>query len=385
MAGVYLHVPFCRQACHYCDFHFSTNTQTVDAMVRSIASEARLRAPHFLASLSGPVTTLYLGGGTPSLLTPDAMKRLVREVSDALHLDVSTLAEVTLEANPEDLEDERLDAWLEAGFNRLSVGIQSFDDETLIWMNRAHTGREAEQGILRAHAAGFETMTVDLIYGVPTGRQWQDDVERALTLPVRHLSAYALTVEPQTVLGTRVERGEETPPPDERTVQEYNHLCSVMADRGWSHYETSNWAAPCDDKGHWKAIHNSAYWSGKPYLGLGPGAHGFLAPERYANVSNNPTYIRALEQGALSESRESLSRADRYNEAVMTGLRTAQGIHPEDLHETHGLRPDVVDPKAWSHALNCGDLVAIEGGRFRVPETQWITGDRVAASLFHVA
>ena len=385
MAGVYLHVPFCRQACHYCDFHFSTNTQTVDAMVRAIASEARLRAPHFLGSLNGPVTTLYLGGGTPSLLPPDAMKRLVRGVSDALQLDVSALAEVTLEANPEDLEDARLDAWLEAGFNRLSVGIQSFDDKTLGWMNRAHSGLEAEEGILRARAAGFDTMTVDLIYGVPTGRQWQDDVERALDLPVRHLSAYALTVEPQTVLGARVARGEETPPPDERTVQEYHHLCTIMADRGWSHYETSNWAAPRSDEGHWKAIHNSAYWSGQPYLGLGPGAHGFLNPERYANVANNPAYIRSLEQGALSESRETLSRADRYNEAIMTGLRAAHGIHPENLHEAHGLRPDVVDPHAWSHALDCGDLVPIEGGRFRVPEAHWITGDRVAASLFHVA
>jgi len=385
MAGVYLHVPFCRQACHYCDFHFSTNTQTVDAMVDAIVAEAHLRAPLFLRSLTGPVKTLYLGGGTPSLLPPDAMKRLVREVSDALQLDVSTLAEVTLEANPEDLEDERLDAWLEAGFNRLSVGIQSFDDKTLDWMNRAHTGWEAEQGILRAHAAGFDTMTVDLIYGVPTARNWQDDVERALDLPVRHLSAYALTVEPQTVLGTRVQRGEEAPPPDDRTVQEYHHLCDVMADRGWSHYETSNWAAPRGDKDHWKAIHNSAYWSGRPYLGLGPGAHGFFPPERYANVSNNPTYIRALAQGALSESREILSHVDRYNEAVMTGLRTADGIHPDALEKAHGLRPDVVDARAWSHALDCGDLVPVEGGRFRIPEAQWITGDRVAASLFHVA
>ena len=384
MAGVYLHVPFCRQACHYCDFHFSTNTQTVNAMVRSIASEARLRAPHFLASLSGPVTTLYLGGGTPSLLPPDAMKRLVREVSDALHLDVSTLAEVTLEANPEDLEDERLDAWLEAGFNRLSVGIQSFDDETLVWMNRAHTGREAEQGILRAHAAGFDTMTVDLIYGVPTGRQWQDDVERALALPVRHLSAYALTVEPQTVLGTRVERGEETPPPDERIVQEYHHLCSVMADRGWSHYETSNWAAPLGDEGHWKAIHNSAYWSGKPYLGLGPGAHGFLAPERYANVSNNPRYIQAIQRGDLLDEQEALSARDRYNELVMTGLRTAVGISPEELHLATGVRPQDVDPEAWIRALAGRRLVEHKTGWFRIPEPDWITGDQVASSLFAV-
>ena len=385
MAGVYLHVPFCRQACHYCDFHFSTNTQTVDAMVHAIEAEARIRAPHFLASLNGPVRTLYLGGGTPSLLPPDAMKRLVSGVSAALQLDVSALDEVTLEANPEDLDAARLDAWLEAGFNRLSVGIQSFDDKTLAWMNRAHTGQEAEQGLLRARAAGFDTMTVDLIYGVPTERQWHEDVERALALPVRHVSAYALTVEPQTVLGTRVERGEESPPPDERTVEEYHHLCNVMAHRGWAHYETSNWAAPKGDEGHWKAVHNSAYWSGQPYLGLGPGAHGFLPPERYANVSNNPSYIRALGQDALSESRESLSHADRYNEAIMTGLRTAQGICPESLHEAHGLRPDVVDAQAWSQALERGDLIALDNGRFRVPEAQWITGDRVAASLFHVA
>ena len=384
MAGVYLHVPFCRQACHYCDFHFSTNTQTVDAMVRAIASEARLRAPHFLGSLNGPVTTLYLGGGTPSLLPPDAMKRLVRGVSDALQLDVSTLAEVTLEANPEDLEDARLDAWLEAGFNRLSVGIQSFDDKTLGWMNRAHSGLEAEEGILRARAAGFDTMTVDLIYGVPTGRQWQDDVERALDLPVRHLSAYALTVEPQTVLGARVNRGEETPPPDERTVQEYHHLCTIMADRGWSHYETSNWAAPKPGEGHHTSKHNSAYWSGAPYLALGPGAHGFLGSTRYANVSNNPRYIQAIHRGDLLDEREALSARDRYNELVMTGLRTAVGISPEELHLATGVKPQDVDQEAWTRALAGGKLVEHKPGWFRIPERDWITGDQVASSLFSV-
>ena len=271
MAGVYLHVPFCRQACHYCDFHFSTNTQTVDAMVHAIEAEARIRAPHFLASLNGPVRTLYLGGGTPSLLPPDAMKRLVSGVSSALQLDVSALDEVTLEANPEDLDAARLAAWLEAGFNRLSVGIQSFDDKTLAWMNRAHTGQEAEQGLLRAHAAGFDTMTVDLIYGVPTERQWHEDVERALALPVRHVSAYALTVEPQTVLGTRVERGEKRParrPNGEgiRSLVQRHGTPRMGALRDQQLGRPQRRRRPLDGRAQQRVL------VGQPYLGRGPGA-----------------------------------------------------------------------------------------------------------------
>lgn len=384
MAGIYLHVPFCRQACHYCDFHFSTNTDSSGRMVDALVREAGLRAATEAAWRTLPFRTLYLGGGTPSLLSTEEIKRVVSGVCQELGIAPKELEEVTLEANPEDLSPQKLDAWRDAGITRLSIGIQSFHAETLGWMNRAHSGSQAEEGVLRAHAAGFEAITVDLIYGVPTERDWKDDVTRALNLPVNHVSAYSLTVEPRTVLGTRVQRGDQAPLSDERAVGEYRHLCDEMRARGWAHYETSNWAAPRSGDAFWTAAHNSAYWSGTPYLGLGPGAHGFLATRRYANVSNNPAYLRALEGGALDESSEDLSAADRHNEALMTGLRTARGICLSSLEADTGLRPDVLEARAWNHALKRGDLVKLDSGCYRIPEEKWITGDQVAASLFYV-
>jgi oxygen-independent coproporphyrinogen III oxidase len=384
MAGIYLHVPFCRQACHYCDFHFSTNTDSSGRMVDALVREAELRAQTEAAWRTLPFRTLYLGGGTPSLLSPEEIGRLVSGVCSALGVEARGMKEVTLEANPEDLGPQKLDAWRRAGITRLSIGIQSFNDETLAWMNRAHSGLQAKEGVLRAHAAGFEALTVDLIYGVPTERNWEDDVATVLDLPVQHLSAYSLTVEPRTVLGTRVQRGEQEPLSDDRAVAEYRHLCDAMRMRGWHHYETSNWAGPKGDTEHWTAAHNSAYWSGEPYLGLGPGAHGFLGSRRYANVSNNPAYLRALAADVLHESSEELSAADRHNEALMTGLRTARGICLSTLESDTGLRPDVLEARAWNDALKRGDLVRLDTGRYRIPEANWITGDRVAAALFYV-
>ena len=213
---------------------------------------------------------MYLGGGTPSLLSEERHHATDSRRFQGAPLRSGLLKEVTLEANPEDLTRSKLDAWKRAGVQRLSVGIQSFHDDTLAWMNRAHTGAQAEEGVRRASEAGFSAITVDLIYGVPTARNWKDDVARALALPVQHLSAYALTVEPQTVLGSRVAKGQEQEAPDERTVAEYRLLCDTMNQHGWIHYETSNWAAPkAGNEDAWRAIHNSAYWSGAPLLGIG--------------------------------------------------------------------------------------------------------------------
>ena len=385
MAGVYIHVPFCRQACHYCDFHFSTQTNASERMVEAIVREARLREASLQNWQRHKVQSLYLGGGTPSLLSEDAITRLIQGVAEALHFNPVSLKEVTLEANPEDLTTSKLDAWKRAGVQRLSIGIQSFHDDTLTWMNRAHTGAQAEEGVRRASEAGFSAITVDLIYGVPTARSWKDDVTRALALPVQHLSAYALTVEPQTVLGSRVAKGQEREAPDELTVAEYRLLCDTMNQRGWTHYETSNWAAPkAGGDEAWRAIHNSAYWSGAPYLGLGPGAHGFLPPVRYANVSNNPRYLDSLALDRLEQTTETLTDSDRYNESIMTGLRTERGICPDELERSFGLRPEHVDAEAWSQAIQSGDLIQTSNGRLRVPEGRWITGDRIAATLFHV-
>ena len=353
-------------------------------LVAAMVQEARLRLASEPRWKDQAFTTLYLGGGTPSILPPDLLQDLVSGVLEAVGQAVTDFREVTLEANPEDITETQIQAWLELGVTRLSLGVQSFHDDTLAWMNRAHTGIQAEQAIRLAHELGVKAMTLDLIYGVPTSRNWNDDIARAMALPIQHLSAYALTVESGTVLGTRVERGEEQPSPDARTAEEYHRLCNELAAQGWSHYETSNWAAPKPDQGHHKSQHNSAYWSGVPYLALGPGAHGFLGSTRYANVSNNPRYIQAIQQGALLDVRESLSPRDRYNELVMTGLRTARGISPEQLHGATGVSPQDVDAEAWTQALDGGRLVEHQSGWFRVPESNWITGDQVASSLFAV-
>ena len=248
MAGVYVHIPFCRQACHYCDFHFSTTLKGMDDMVDGLVQEARLRVQGSERWAGLDWSTLYLGGGTPSLLTPGQLARLMEGLATGLGLD--SLQEVTLEANPEDLSKANILAWKGLGIERLSVGIQSFHDETLAWMNRAHQGEEAARGIQLAHDLGIRAISADLIYGVPTERSWQADVERAMRLPIQHLSAYSLTVEHQTVLGHRVAKGLQPEAPDERVRLEYDLLCQAMAERGWAHYETSNWAAPDGRGGH---------------------------------------------------------------------------------------------------------------------------------------
>ena len=352
-------------------------------MVDAILLEASLRLSKkpFWADLD--YRTLYLGGGTPSVLSSIELKKLVDGVCSSLDLRVSDLKEVTLEANPEDLSKTNLDGWLEAGFNRLSIGVQSFHNDTLNWMNRSHTGRQAKDGIRRARESGFARISMDLIYGAPTKRNWERDVATALELPIQHLSAYALTVEPQTVLGTQVSRQQQRMPADDAVVNDYLVLCDRMNGCGWDHYETSNWAAPSPN-GSFVAQHNSAYWTGAPYLGLGPGAHGTLQKTRYANISNNPRYLESINKGVLLETQEQLSPRDLYNEAIMTGLRTSRGISPSALQSIWGRRPDQAEPTSWQLALASGSLVATPEGRFRIPESRWITGDQVAASLFWV-
>lgn len=382
MAGVYVHIPFCRQACHYCDFHFSTQFKQVDDMVNSIVQEARMRVELHPPWKSQAYRTLYLGGGTPSLLSANQLSTLIAGVQDVLGFKVEELEEFTLEANPEDLTRSNIQAWCDMGIRRLSVGVQSFHDPTLAWMNRAHTGNQALEGLALACDLGITSISLDLIYGVPTERNWAQDIETALSLPIHHLSAYSLTVEPQTALGTWVKKGVVREVADERVREEYDHLCGVMNDAGWSHYETSNWAAPKKGEGHHVAIHNSAYWGGEAYLGLGPGAHGFDGSVRYANLSNNPRYIQAIKGQELSCEEESLSVRDRYNEAIMTGLRTARGIHPDELKRAHGRSP--AEDGNWRGWIDLGMIAPVAKGRYRIPEAHWLTGDQVSSSLFWV-
>ena len=377
MFGIYIHIPFCRTACHYCDFHFSTITQTMEAMEAALIKELELRIaeekPNFRQ-----LQSIYFGGGTPSLFHLSGLEALLtRMLPHAPHC-----TEITLEANPEDVTSERLEAWLKMGINRLSIGLQSFDQNRLDWMNRQHSAEDAAAAVHLAAEAGFTHISADLIYGLPNRtKSFEDELEQFVALPVDHLSAYILTVEDRTVLGRRVERGAQNVPDDEAVEAEFQQLCRAMTDAGFEHYEVSNWAKP---GGH--AVHNQHYWSGLPYWGIGPGAHGFDGTRRYANVANNPKYIRALD-GASSAADlpcggEALTPTDRYNESLMTGLRTARGIDLTDLDNRFGLRPDVAEPEAWKQFLDRGILKEIGGGVYRIAEPHWVMADAIAAELF---
>jgi len=343
------------------------------ALVRELDLRVAAENPDFSA-----LQSIYFGGGTPSLFTLSGLRALL----DRLLPHAPNCREVTLEANPEDVTSERLEAWLEMDISRLSIGLQSFDQNRLDWMNRQHSAEDAATAVHLAAEAGFTHISADLIYGLPNRTQsFEDELKQFVALPVDHLSAYILTVEDRTVLGRRVEQGAQVVPEDEAVEAEYQLLCRAMAEAGFEHYEVSNWAKP---GGH--AVHNQHYWSGLPYWGLGPGAHGFDGARRYANVANNPKFIRAL-SGASSAAdlpveTETLSPTDRYNESLMTGLRTARGINLADLEDRFGLRPDVAEPEAWKRFLNQGVLEEVGGEVYRIAEPNWVMADAISAELF---
>lgn len=329
MTGIYLHIPFCKQACHYCDFHFSTTLKHRDALLAAMQEELAMRAPE---AEDQPVHSIYFGGGTPSLLHPDEIERIIRQVK--LLYQVSPDAEVTLEANPDDLDRDRLAALVQSGVNRLSLGIQSFRDEELQWMNRAHSARQAH-AVLEAVAGTFENYSIDLIYGIPgsSPETWEQTLQTALEYAPPHISAYALTVEPRTALKAMIDKGKSPDVDDERAESDFRRMLEVLEAAGYVHYETSNFGQP----GAF-AVNNTAYWQGKPYIGIGPSAHSYNGRQRRWNVANNLRYLRAIEAGEPFFEKETLSTRDRYNEAVMTGLRTMWGVSLEGIRTAFGPR-----------------------------------------------
>jgi oxygen-independent coproporphyrinogen-3 oxidase len=345
----------------------------VEDYVRALINEIELRA-HSEVWASQKFETIYFGGGTPSVLSPDQTSRITSALHASFNL-LDTLMESTIEVNPEDVTPESLDAWLRCGFDRISIGIQSFQDSQLSWMNRKHTSGEAIKAVELAHSAGFSKISVDLIYGLPHRERgsWEDTIIKALSLPIDHISCYALTVEPRTVLGSRVAKGIEIEAPDTLVESDYREICAATSSRGFDHYEVSNWALSPSTR----AVHNSAYWSGSPYLGLGPGAHGFDGESRYSVISNNPQYIAQIDDGTLPDSIEKLSTEDRRNEMIMTGLRTAEGVSEVLLKE---------NPLAFEKWTASGDLVKAGGGseNYRVSEKSWLIGDGISSDFFEV-
>lgn len=335
MAGIYLHIPFCRKACHYCNFHFSTTHQRIPDMVQAIGKEMLLRKTY----LNETVETVYLGGGTPSLLSVTDLEQLLAPLYK--QYTVSSDAEITLESNPDDITAANLTAWRKLGINRLSIGIQSFFAQDLQWMNRAHTVQQSIQSIQLAQAEGFSNITIDLIYGTPglTDENWEQNIDTALSLQVPHLSCYALTVEPRTALDQMIHTGKLPDVDAEQQARQFSILTQKTAMAGMEHYEISNFALP-----GFRSRHNSSYWQGKTYLGLGPSAHSFNGQSRQWNVSNNSLYLAALAKEELPFEVETLTETQQLNEYIMTGLRTIEGVSLTQVAErwgnnkTHSLR-----------------------------------------------
>jgi oxygen-independent coproporphyrinogen-3 oxidase len=328
MAGIYIHIPFCKQACHYCNFHFSTNLALQNDFTAALLKEIELRIPYLLGE---PVETIYFGGGTPSLLPAMAIRDIVESVYR--HYAVAPNPEITLESNPDDMQPELLDLWRQAGINRLSIGIQSFFSEDLQWMNRAHDAHQAIRSVELAGKSGFENFSLDLIYGSPglTDEKWKKNLHTAISLDPAHLSCYALTVEPKTALFKMIELKKTPGIQPEKQAGQFLTGIQILEAAGYEHYEISSFAKPGK-----RSRHNSAYWQSKKYLGLGPSAHSFDGSSRQWNVSNNTLYIQSVMAGQLPYESEHLQPKDRLNEYIMTSLRTIEGLDLQYVSETFG-------------------------------------------------
>lgn len=332
MAGIYLHIPFCKQACHYCDFHFSTSLKKKEEMISALRRELFLRKNEFVSSsgVENQIETIYFGGGTPSVLSNNEINLLIDEIYQLF--DVAENPEITLEANPDDLSADRIEELSQSKINRLSIGIQSFFDEDLKMMNRAHNANEAWNSLQEVKKY-FDNISIDLIYGIPemTLDRWKQNVQKAIDLNIPHISSYALTVEPKTALATLIKNG-KIPTPDDGIAHEHFLLLIEMLEKAeFIHYELSNFGKP-----DYFSKNNSAYWLGKKYLGIGPSAHSFNGENRSWNIANNSLYINAIQQDKLPNEVEFLSKNDRYNEYVMTGLRTVWGVSLEKIKHDFG-------------------------------------------------
>lgn len=317
MAGIYIHIPFCRKACHYCNFHFSTTHHQIQPMMAAIEKEALLQSRY----LQDPIETVYFGGGTPSILSIEDLQKLMTVIRNEYQI-VPT-AEITIETNPDDFQEEKLIAWKQLGINRLSIGIQSFFDADLQWMNRAHSSQQAEQCIKMAKATGFDNITIDLIYGTPTlsDEAWKENVDKAISFGIDHISCYALTVEPKTGLDKMIQQKKIAAVDPDKQALHFSLLMQWLADAGFEHYEISNFSKPGK-----RSKHNSNYWNGVDYLGLGPSAHSFNGKSRQWNIANNALYIQSLAKDQVPFEIETLTPMQQLNEYIMTSLRTMEGL-----------------------------------------------------------
>ncbi|MBW8241947.1 radical SAM family heme chaperone HemW [Muricauda oceani] len=373
MSGIYIHIPFCKQACHYCDFYFSTQLGKKEVMVSAIAKELELRK----SEVDDQVETIYFGGGTPSVLSYEEIEFLIQAVYD--NYKVIDRPEITLEANPDDLSNNRIIQLSNSSINRLSIGIQSFFDEDLKLMNRAHNASEAEKCI-QAATQYFDNITIDLIYGIPgmDNERWRANIQKALDFGLRHISSYALTVEPRTALKKFIEIGIVPDVDDEQAQEQFYILVDRLEAEGFVNYEISNFGKP-----DFFSKNNTAYWLGKRYLGVGPSAHSFDGKQRSWNIRNNPTYIKKINEGELPSEIEILSTTDRYNEYVMTGLRTIWGVDLDRTASEFGENYlKYLNQQAAKYLAQ--DLLVIANGKLLTTKKGKFLADGIASDLFMI-
>lgn len=374
LASLYFHIPFCKQRCSYCDFHFSTNLSNTDEMVNAIIHEIKLRK----SEIKTPIETIYFGGGTPSLLTLNQLNRIFGTLQE--NFDLASVSEITLEANPDDLTDSKLKEFRQTPINRLSIGVQSFFDEDLILMNRAHRGSEAENCIKFAQNIGFDNITIDLIYGSSstTHEMWHQNLQKAVDLAVPHISSYALTVEPKTKLDFDIQQGKIENIDEDVQFLQFKYLQNFLKSNQYIQYEISNFGK----KGAF-AVHNSNYWKSKKYYGFGPSAHSFDGENRKWNMANNAKYIKNIMQNILPFDLEVLSEKDKYNEMIMIALRTIWGVD-ENVLKLNFSDKILTEFQKVKLQLLKEELLIQEGNFVKIPEAKKFYTDGITSKLFYV-
>lgn len=374
MAGIYIHIPFCRQACHYCNFHFSTNQSQKEVLLKALNREIKLTEPFDSNEITD---TVYFGGGTPSLLNDAELGALLETVKNKFN--VSPAAEITLEANPDDINPAILESWLNRGINRLSLGVQSFNEAELKWMNRAHNAAQSLQSIDDILAAGFTNFSVDLIYGSPllTSEEFEKNVNIIFEKNIPHISCYALTVEERTALHHMIEKQQSLPVDEARQAEQFQLLLTLTENAGYEQYEISNFAKP-----GYRSKHNSSYWQGKPYYGFGPSAHSFNGKnKRRWNVANNTLYIQSIEKGIIPSEEEELTLTQQLNEYIMISLRTMEGTNMNVIAERFGKDNAAVISKAAETFINEGLLIGDHHYLVLTKKGKFLA-DGIAAELF---
>ena len=373
---IYIHIPFCKQKCSYCNFHFSTSLNFKDEILDAMKKEIFLRKDELQ---NKNIQSLYFGGGTPSVLSADEIKFLIDEVLK--YFSFKNDIEITLEANPDDLNNTFLKELSKSPVNRLSIGTQSFFDEDLKLMNRAHNASEAESSIKRTQDFGFENLSIDLIYGSPTSNLeiWKENLNKTIALEVPHISSYALTVEPKTALENWISKGKVKSPREEEQNIEFYYLSNFLKDNGFEHYEVSNFAKP-----GFHSRHNSSYWKYQEYLGIGPSAHSYNGTDvRSWNIANNQQYIKRLNSNILAKETEILSPQDQFNEMIMIGLRTMWGVDLDSLNQKFSENILEHFNKEIQNKIE-EEILKIENNHLKIPEKHWFMADGIASDLFLV-